>query len=194
MKYSRRSFHLALSAAGLVGLVGGTGCDKNGSGSAKTANVTPGDMPEGADWTGKYFDQVYGFFHIVQEGKTISGKWERPQKNKWGELHGEATGNVVKFTWTEYTRGAVGPNAQQNGRGYFVYKRPTGENVDDVIDGELGRGKDEVGEKISCIKQRNEVPDLDSIGGTEPTDFGGGDWDSENKEGGKGTEPPAPPP
>src|SRR5262245_59209692 len=98
--------------AGLVASValGALAC--NGStGGAKTASVTPADMPEGADWTGVYFDQLYGYFHIVQEGKTVSGKWERPAKDKWGELHGEATGNVLKFTWSEYTVGAVGPAA-----------------------------------------------------------------------------------
>jgi hypothetical protein len=177
-----------------AGLLVATGCGTSG-GSAKQASVTPGDMPEGGDWTGKYFDQVYGYFHIVQEGKTISGKWERPQKDKWAEFHGEATGNLVKFTWTEYTKGAVGQNAKREGRGYFVYKRPTGDNVDDVIEGELGRNQDEVGEKIKCVKQRNEQPDLASIGGTQPTDFQGGDWDSgENKENGKKPESPPPPP
>lgn len=187
MSLSRRSMTFAF-AAGALALAGCNG----GGGAPKLATVTPGDMPEGADWTGKYFDQIYGYFHMVQEGKTVSGKWERPQKDRWGEMHGEATGNVLKFTWTEYTKGAVGQNAQKTGRGYFVYKRPTGENVDDVIDGELGRNQDEVGDKVNCVKQRNEKPDLESIGGTQPTDFNGGDWDGENKEGGTPEAPTSP--
>ncbi len=189
MTVSRRSITFALCAGALAA----AGCS-GGSGKPRTASLTPGDMPEGADWTGKYFDQVYGYFHIVQEGKTISGKWERPQKDKWAEFHGEATGNTVRFTWTEYTKGAIGVNSKREGRGYFVYKRPPGENVDDMIEGELGRNQDEVGDKISLVKQRNEMPDLGSIGGTQPTDFQGGDWDSgENKEKGKKPEPPPPP-
>jgi hypothetical protein len=184
----RRAFAGFVAAAAL----GALACNGGGT-KAKTANVTPADMPEGADWTGVYFDQLYGYFHIVQEGKTVSGKWERPAKDKWGELHGEATGNVLKFTWSEYTVGAVGPAAQRDGKGYFVYSRPSGENVDDKIDGEIGRGQDEVGEKLSGVKQRLKMPDLGSIGGTGATDIGGGDWDGEKKEGGT-PEPPSPPP
>ena len=189
MKLSRRSLGCALGA----GLLSLAACNGAG-GKAKTANVTPGDMPEGADWTGKYFDQVYGYFHLIQEGKTVSGKWERPQKDKWGDIHGEVTGNVFRFSWTEYTRGAVGQGAQRSGKGYFLYKRPEGANVDDVVEGEMGRGQDEVGEKLAMVKQRNETPDPNSIGGTQSTDFSGGDWDQKNKEEGKQPEPPAPPP
>ncbi|NUP06750.1 MAG: hypothetical protein HOW73_11910 [Polyangiaceae bacterium] len=189
MMVSRRPLMFAL-AGGLLSLAA---C--NGAGGApKTASVTPGDMPEGADWTGKYFDQVYGYFHLIQEGKSVSGKWERPQKDRWGDIHGEVTGNVFKFSWTEYTRGAVGQNANRSGKGYFVYKRPAGENVDDLVEGELGRGQDEVGEKLTAVKQRNEKADPDSIGGTQATDFQGGDWDQPNKEEGKTPEQPAPPP
>ena len=132
----------------------------------------------------------YGYFHLVQDGKAVNGKWIRPQKDRWGELHGDATGNVMKFTWTEYTIGAIGKNAEKAGRGYLVYSRPSGENVDDKVDGELGRGNDEVGEKLAGVKQRNTNPDLGSIGGTGATDMNGGDWDGDSKEGGT-PEPPA---
>lgn len=189
MTFTRRSLALALGA-GLLSLAACNG----GAGAPKTANVTPGDMPEGADWTAKYFDQIYGNIHLVQDGKKVWGRWERPQKDKWGEVHGEVTGNVFKFDWTEYTRNAIGQNAQKSGKGYFVYKRPAGDNVDDIIEGELGRGKDEVGEKLMCVRQRNEKSDPESIGGTSASDFQGGDWDQKNKEEGKSPEPPAPPP
>ena len=186
----RRVFAGICAAAALS--VAGLGCG-GGSSAPKLATVTPADMPEGADWTGVYFDALYGYFHIVQEGKTVPGKWERSHKDKWGELHGVATGNVLKFTWTEDTVGAVGPAAQRDGKGYFVYSRPAGENVDDEIAGEIGRGQDELGEKLKGVKQRLKMPDLGSIGGTGATDIGGGDWDSDKKE--EGTpEPPAPSP
>ncbi len=167
------------------------GC--SGTAAPKTANVTPGDMPEGGDWTGVYYDEAYGFFHLIQEGKAVNGKFQSKQKDKWGEVHGEATGNVLKFTWTEYKVGAIGHNSERSGKGYFVYSRPAGENVDDRFDGEMGRGQDEVGDKVAGVKQRNTTPDLGSIGGTSASDFSGGDWDSENKESGK-PEAPAPPP
>jgi hypothetical protein len=185
----RRTIAAAFAAIALGSVL--AACS-GGSGSAKTADITPADMPEGADWTGVYFDPGMGYFHLIQEGKTVAGKWERPHKERWGEVHGEATGNVVKFTWTEYTRGAVGKNAELSGRGYFVYTRPAGENVDDKVDGEMGIDKDEVGTKLSLVKQRNVKPDPETIGGAGASDLGGGDWDSENKE--KGTpEPPSPP-
>jgi hypothetical protein len=187
---NRRSFHGAWAALVLASMT--AGCS-GGGGKPKLATVTPKDMPDGGDWTGVYFDPLYGYFHMVHEGKSVNGKWERPHKDKWGELHGEVTGNVLKFTWTEYTVGAVGAAASVSGKGYFVYARPEGENVDDKLDGEMGRGQDEIGSKVGATKQRLKVPDLDSIGGTGATDMGGGDWDGDNKE--KGTpEPPAPPP
>ncbi len=167
-----------------------SGC--SGTEAPKVATVAPGDMPESAEWTGVYFDRWYGNFHLVQEGKAVNGKWERPQKDKWGELHGEVTGNVLRFTWTEYTRNAIGANAQRSGKGYFVYSRPPGENVDDKMVGEIGKGQDEVGKKIDTVKQRNTPVDPSSIGGTAPGDFSGGDWDKSGGDGGD-PEPPSPP-
>ena len=183
----RRSFALAGVSGLLSTSLFSAGC--NGSSGAKTASVTPADMPEGGDWTGVYFDQFYGYFHLVQDGKAVNGKWIRPQKDRWGELHGDATGNVLKFTWTEYTIGAIGKNAEKSGRGYMVYSRPAGENVDDKVNGELGRGNDEVGEKLEGVKQRNQNPDLGSIGGTGATDITGGDWDGDSKESSPPEEP-----
>jgi hypothetical protein len=157
-------------------------------------NIKAGDMPEGADWTGVYYSQLYGNLHLIQEGNTVSGKWIRPSKDRWGEVHGSATGDLVRFTWVEHTIGAIGPSANRDGKGYFKYKRPPGDNVDDTIEGEIGRGKDEAGDAWDAIKQRNVKPDPGSIGGTGTTDIGGGDWDTENKEKGSPEAPVSPPP
>jgi hypothetical protein len=169
-----------------------TGC--SGSSSAKHATVQAGDLPTGADWTGVYYSRLYGYLHLVSEGNTITGKWIRPTRDRWGEVHGTATGDLIRFAWTEHTIGAVGPNANHSGKGYFKYKRPPGDNVDDVIEGEIGRGQDEVGEPWDAVKQRNVKPDLGSIGGTSASDIGGGDWDKENKEKGNPEPPVSPPP
>ena len=56
----------------------------------------------------------------------------------------------------------------------------------------LGRGEDEVGVAWKAIKQRNTEPDIDSIGGSGAADVGGGDWDSDNTEGGEPEEPTEP--
>jgi hypothetical protein len=164
-----------------------------GASEGKLAKVEAGDMPSNGNWTGVYFSELYGMLHIVQKGTIIEGKWERPHKERWGQLHGEASGDLVKFTWTEYVRGLVGPNAKHEGKGYFKYKRPPGDNVDDTIAGEIGRDNDEVGDPWDAIKQRNVKPDLASIGGSGASDVGGGDWDSDNKEKGKAEKPEPPP-
>src|SRR5262249_7316494 len=142
---------------------------------------------------GVYYSELYGHLHVVQEGDKIKGKWLRPVKDRWGELTGEAKGDVIKFEWKEHTIGVVGPKAAKAGHGYFQDKRPEGDNVDDKIVGEIGDGLDEVGQPWDAVKQRNMNPDLASIGGTGSGDIGGGDWDSENKEKGS-PEAPAPPP
>ena len=189
----RRLWTAAAMAALVIAplTLGATGCGE--ATAAKSATVTPGDMPSGADWTGVYFSQLYGYLHLVQDGNTVSGKWIRPTQDRWGEVHGTATGDVIHFTWTEHTIGAVGPNSKKTGKGYFKYKRPPGDNVDDNVVGEIGRNEDETGEAWDAVKQRNIKPDLGSIGGSGSGDLGGGDWDGDNKE--KGTaEPPASPP
>lgn len=167
------------------------GCSSEAS--AKVAKVQPGDMPSGADWTGVYYSEQFGYLHMVQEGTQINGKWQRPTKEKWGELHGTLTGDVAHFSWTEYVAGLVGPGTTRTGKGYFKYTRPQGENVDDHIDGELGRNQDEVGDQPwEAVKQRRMMPDLKSIGGTGTTDVGGADWDKGNKEQGDPEPPKAP--
>jgi len=168
------------------------GC--SGTPDAKVAKVQSGDMPSGANWTGVYFSELYGHLHMVQDGNGITGKWIRPVKDRWGEFKGTAEGDVIKFTWTEHTVGSVGPKAAKTGHGYFKYKRPAGDNVDDTIAGEIGEGQDEVGISWEAVKQRNMNPDLDSIGGSGASDIGGGDWDNENKEKGTPEGPAAPPP
>lgn len=168
------------------------GCS-GGQGDGKTAKVQAGDMPSGAEWTGVYFSELYGYLHLVQDGNAISGKWIRPGKDRWGEVNGTVTGDVMHFAWTEHITGLAGPAAQKTGKGYFKYKRPPGDNVDDEIVGEIGRGNDEVGDPWDAIKQRHMNPDLKSIGGSGASDVGGGDWDKDNNEKGN-PEPPTPPP
>lgn len=160
--------------------------------AAKTAKIESGELPSGAKWDGVYYSELYGYLHLQLKGGNILGKWERPHHDKWGELKGEVTGDVIRFAWSEYTKGLVGPNSKRSGKGYFKYKRPPGENVDDSIGGEIGLGEDEVGNPWDAIKQRNLPPDLASIGGTGAMDIGGGDWDTDNKEKGKPEGPASP--
>lgn len=191
MNVSRR---LWIAGAACALLLGTTALGCSSTPAPKTAKVQAGDMPEGGDWTGVYYSELYGYLHLVQDqnSDSIEGRWIRPVKDRWGELHGSVAGDLIKFTWTEHVIGAIGPNSTKEGRGYFKYTRPEGENVDDKVVGEIGRNKDEVGEPWEAVKQRNMMPDLKSIGGTGSSDIGGGDWDSQNQEPGA-PEPPASP-
>ncbi|WP_437317031.1 hypothetical protein [Sorangium sp. So ce385] len=191
MNVSRRLWIAGAACALLLGTTA-LGCSSNPA--PKTAKVEAGDMPEGGDWTGVYYSELYGYLHLVRDpnSDSIEGRWLRPVKDRWGELHGSVAGDLIKFSWKERVIGAIGPNSTKEGRGYFKYTRPEGENVDDKIVGEIGRNKDEVGEPWEAVKQRNMMPDLQSIGGSDSSDIGGGDWDSDNQESGK-PEPPASP-
>jgi hypothetical protein len=167
-----------LAAAALVLAGAGTVACGPDSPSAKVANVSPKPMPSKASWEGVYYDVLFGELHLVEEGNTITGKWQRPLKAQWGKVDGTVDGNVMRFSWEEYVDGLAGPNSRKKGKGYFVYSRPAGDNVDDVIDGEIGRGEDELGIEWHAIKQRQRKPDLDSIGSQGAGEVGGGDWDS----------------
>jgi hypothetical protein len=187
-----RSFCVVL-AASLLFVLPLAGC--GGAGQGKLADVQAGAMPERGDWTGVWFSELYGYLHMVQEGSRVDGKWIRPQKDRWGELHGEADGDLLKFSWTEYVTDALGPNTKHQGKGYFKYSRPQGANVDDIFAGQIGRGEDEVGDPWDAVKQRDIKPDLASIGGSGTREVGGGDWDGEkNKETEEAPEEPAEPP
>ncbi|MBI4955531.1 MAG: hypothetical protein HY908_26150 [Myxococcales bacterium] len=188
-----RSLSLSLLVAlPLAGAAAGVaGCKKDDV-AARIADVKPGPMPDGASWTGVYYSPLFGELHLVQEGSAVTGRWNRPVKDRWGELHGSANGNLLKFDWREIPYGLVTATSEKRGKGYFVYTRPPGDNIDDTFKGEVGKNDDEVGTTWDAIKQRNVKPDIGSIGNASAEDVGGGDWDSHNKQ--KGTpEKPKPP-
>ena len=184
---------LSVMMMALVVLLGGLslGCS-SGTTTSKTANVKAGSMPGGAEWSGVYYSPLFGYLHLEQDGNLVNGRWQRPRKGQWGKMQGNADGNLLRFDWEEFIDGLVGPNSRKQGKGYFVYSRPEGENVDDIIEGEIGRGEDEVGIGWEAIKQRNVKPDLGAIGGSGAGEVGGGEWDGENSEGGEPEEPVEP--
>ena len=156
----------SLLVACIVGLSFVGGC---GGPEAKVAHVTPQNMPDGQEWDGVYFHQVYGYLHLKGQDQNVVGKWQRTDKSAWGTLSGTKNGNVLHFQWKETKYGMVGPSATQQGRGYFVYTV----GKDDIanLTGEYGLGQDEVGSEWNAIKQMRMNPDLNSITGDVP---GGG--------------------
>lgn len=175
--FLRRSlFPLILSVAVATPLVvGSLGC--NGAPPPKTAAVKAGDMPEGGDWTGVYYDQTNGYLHMIKEGDTVSGKWRTTSGDAWGELSGKVTGDLLKFEWKEHRIGMVGPSATRSGRGYFKYSAPKADEAH-LIKGEWGLGTDETGMKWDGVKQLNRKADPNSVMPDEIEGRGqGGGWD-----------------
>ena len=143
---------------------------------SKTAKVSPGEMPAGAKWAGVYYHSVYGYLHITETGTGLVGRWKTSDGTRWGELSGSTEGNLAKFEWTEHKMGMVGPSSITKGKGYFVYTRPTGDNVDDELHGEWGLEDSETGNSWDCVKQRNQKPDLKSVHGDEAPTGPSKDW------------------
>jgi hypothetical protein len=128
-----------------------------------TANVKAGDLPPAGDWSGVFYSPLYGHLHLVKEGNSVSGRWRTAGGDKWGELHGEVTGDLLKYKWVEHKIGMVGPGATSEGRGFFKYHVPADENANHEIKGQWGLERSEVGNTWEAVRQRNMLPDLASV-------------------------------
>lgn len=153
-----------------------TGCSKPPP--KTTTSVKPADLDPAGDWSGVFYSPLYGHLHLIKEGNSMSGKWRTTSGDKWGELHGEVTGNLMKYKWVEHKIGMVGPGATSSGRGYFQYFVPPGENVNHEIRGEWGLGRTEIGTPWVGLRQRGMLPDFSSVGPdeTEQVDLAD-EWD-----------------
>ncbi|HEY1694880.1 MAG TPA: hypothetical protein VGG39_22070 [Polyangiaceae bacterium] len=141
----------------------------SGGGGAKFAHVKAGDMPQGEEWPGVYYNPVYGYLHMIEQDGSIVGRWKRTDGSHWGELSGTVEGNVLHFTWKEHKYGAVGPSADSKGTGIFVYKM--GEKFGE-LDGQYALDdSDQVGE-WHCVKQAGMKPDINSINGKGTDNMG----------------------
>jgi hypothetical protein len=187
MLVMRRLSHLGLLVALGLGSAVSVGC---GGSKGEAAHPVPkaGDMPEGGDWTGVFYSPTYGDLHLLKEGANVQGAWRTANGDKWGEMHGEANGNLYKFEWKETTIGMVGPSATKTGKGYFQYIHPPGDNVNDEIKGEWGLGSEQTGLPWSATKQRNRNPDLKSVVPDETQKVEGTNWDESKHGGGGGDE------
>jgi len=142
------------------------GC--GGEPGAKFANVKAGDMPEGQDWPGVYYNPVYGYLHMVSQEGGVTGRWKRTDGSHWGELSGTATGNVLHFTWKEHKLGVVGPASDSHGKGVFVYKQGE-QNIPELAGQYALDDSDSVGD-WHCVKQVGLKPDLNQINGDSPAE------------------------
>lgn len=127
------------------------------------AQLQPGDLPTGGDWTGVFYSPVYGHLHLVKEGNAVSGRWRTRAGDKWGELHGTVTGDLLRYRWVEHKIGLVGPGAKTEGRGYFQYVVPANGRDNHELRGQWGLGGSEIGNSWDAVRQRNMLPEPDSV-------------------------------
>jgi hypothetical protein len=159
----------AVAGASLVGC---------GEPTAKFPQVTASEMPTGESWDGVYYNQVYGYLHLVPQGDNIVGRWKRTDSSQWGELSGTVDGNVFHFTWKEHRYGAVGPSGDVHGSGQFVYTKAPGEKTIPELHGQYGVDGSEKTGDWNCVKQVNLKADLNAVTGENPTEPSskGGQW------------------
>jgi len=170
-----------LAALAIPSALSVTACG-NGS-DVKHATVKAGEMPAGGEWQGVYYSPVYGYLHILADGKTVQGAWRTGGGDAYGELQGETDGNLLRYTWTQHKIGMVGAEASSHGKGYFVYSIPK-EGESHHIAGEWGLGESDAGNTWEAVKQTNMQPNLQSV---KPDEIEGkvnaGGWDSDDKGG-----------
>jgi len=160
-------------------VMGAVGCGGHGP---KNAMLKVGEMPEGAQWKGVYYSQLFGNLHLVEKDGDIKGAWRTVAGDAWGELTGKAEGDLLRYDWVEHRIGMVGPSAQRTGKGYFRYVRTrTEENKSpDEIHGEWGLGEKETGNSWKAVLQINMEPDPKSVKPDEVESAGtvqAGGWD-----------------
>lgn len=153
--WSRRLSFLVLALPLVASACGGTK-------EVKRANPQPGPMPEGGEWSGVYYSQIYGYLHILADGSAVNGAWRTTAGDSFGELNGEIDGNLLKYAWTERRIGAVGADANRKGQGYFVYTIPKEGEAHEIV-GEWGLGDENAGNEWRAVKQKNMEPNPASV-------------------------------
>lgn len=178
--FVRKLVQCSLLAALVIPSAFTLGACGNG-GEAKHAVIKAGEMPAGGDWQGVFYDKVYGYLHIVTDGKTVQGAWRTGGGDAYGELQGETDGNILKYTWTQHKIGMVGKEAESSGKGYFKYTIPKEGEAHEIV-GEWGLGDSDAGNEWHAVKQTNMQPNLQSV---KPDEIEGkvnaGGWDTDDK-------------
>lgn len=151
------------------------------SSEVKHAQVKAGEMPAGAEWQGVYYSPVYGYLHVLVDGKTAQGAWRTGGGDAYGELQGEVDGDLMRYTWTQHKIGQIGREATSSGKGYFKYTVPK-EGESHKIVGEWGLGESDAGNSWDAVKQTNMQPNPASV---KPDEIEGkvnaGGWDDDDK-------------
>ncbi|HJK96098.1 MAG TPA: hypothetical protein RMF84_02695 [Polyangiaceae bacterium LLY-WYZ-14_1] len=144
-----------------------------GCGGAGGQAPSPGPMPEGGTFTGVYNSIQYGEMNMVQSGEGVVGEFEKDDRS--GTIQGVATGDLLRFRWSQIRELVQGRPTESTGRGYFRYER--GEDGRDYLIGEWWLGESEMppADQRSgwrAIKLRNRTPELTRIGAGTGTSGG----------------------
>jgi hypothetical protein len=131
-------------------------------------------MPSGGSFTGVYNSPQYGRMEMQQQGAQVVGAYMKDERR--GSIQGTASGNVLRFEWSERRELISGRPNMTRGRGYFQYIVDA--NGEHVIIGEWGHDDNEQGGgPWRAVKSRRTDWQLlgDNTGGEggEPTS----DWD-----------------
>lgn len=149
------------------------------SSDVKHAQIKAGEMPAGAEWQGVYYSPVYGYLHMLTDGKSAQGAWRTGGGDAYGELQGEVDGDVLHYTWTQHKIGQLGKEATSSGKGYFKYTVPKEGEAHKIV-GEWGLGESDAGNSWDAVKQTNMQPNPASV---KPDEIEGkvnaGGWDDE---------------
>lgn len=134
-----------------------------GCGGGGRANVSPGPMPDGETFTGVWHSPQYGTMQFVQTGSAVVGTYERDERT--GRIQGTATGDLLRFEWSESREMVSGRPITTRGRGYFRFT--VGDDGDMYIVGEWGHDDNETGGgPWRAARDRRRRPTIDSSGAT----------------------------
>lgn len=168
-----------LGALVLPGAASLTACGNGGE--VKHAQVKVGEMPANEEWPGVYFSPVFGYLHLLTDGKTAQGAWRTAGGDAWGELQGEVDGDLLRYSWTQHKIGMIGREAESNGKGYFKFTKPKEGEAAHIV-GEWGLGESDAGNTWEAVKQKNMAANPDSV---KPDEIEGkvnaGGWDEDDK-------------
>jgi hypothetical protein len=116
-----------------------------------------GALPADGTWTGVYMARDWGYLHLVQQGDRVTGTWRTGLADAWGEVNGEARGDVLHFTWTRRRTG-IGPDGARttelptSGSAFVRYVAPA-PGKPHQLKGEWQGGPGERGADFVAVKQ-----------------------------------------
>jgi len=146
-------------------------------GGAHRASVRAGTMPDGGTFTGVWFSPQYGEMHMIQNGATVVGRYQKEERT--GRIQGGVEGDIMRFEWTEKRELITGHPSSTKGRGYFRVVKDDQEDTWKLM-GEWGNDTYETGGgPWNAVKSKTRRPDVDGQGDGSGSESSG----SEESEG-----------